>query len=130
MRAVYDSRSDSLAIILADAEVEETKNIAPGVEVDYDLSGRVVAFEMLHASDKYDVADIVLEAPNPYLSLKEAGELVGISPTTLRRQIARGVVPGTKVGRNWTVHHRDLFKYVTERSTKAGRARNGRKTED
>ena len=57
MRAVYDQRSDSLAIILADAEVEETRNIAPGVEVDYDSSGRVVAIEVLHASDKYAVTD-------------------------------------------------------------------------
>ena len=130
MKAVYDQRSDSLVVILADSKVEETKNIAPGVEVDYDLSGRVVAFEVLHASNKCDVADIVLEAPDLYLSLKEAGELVGISPTTLRHQIARGVVPGTKVGRNWTVHHRDVFKYATERSTKAGRARNVRETED
>ena len=130
MRAIYDRRSDSLVIILADAEVEETKNIAPGVELDYDSSGRVVAIEVLHASDKYDVAGIPLEAPNPYLSLKEAGELIGISPTTLRHQITRGVLPGKKVGRNWVVHHRDLFKYATERSTKAVRARHGRKTED
>ncbi len=121
MRAVYDQRSDSLAIILADAEVEETKNIAPGVEVDYDSSGRVVAIEVLHASDKYVVTEMNLEAPDPYLSLAEAGEMVGISPTTLRHQIARGVLQGTKVGRNWAVHQRDLFKYATERSTKASR---------
>ena len=122
MRAIYDRRSDALVIILADAEVEETRNVAPGVEVDYDSSGRVVAIEVLHTSDKYDLADIPLESPNPYLSLKEAGELVGISPTTLRHQITRGVLLGKKVGRNWAVHHRDLFKYATERSTKAGRA--------
>ena len=98
MRTTYDRRSDSLAIVLANAEVEETKSIAPGVEVDYDSSGRVVAIEVLHASDKYVVTDMDLEAPDPYLSLTEAGELVGISPTTLRHQIARGVLPGTKIG--------------------------------
>ena len=123
MRATYDQRSDSLAIVLADAEVEETKNIAPGVEVDYDSSGRVVAIEVLHASDKYDVTDIGLEAPDQYLSLAEAGELVGISPTTLRHQIARGVLPGKKIGRNWAVHHRDLFRYANERSVKGSSAR-------
>ena len=128
MRATYDRCADSLAIVLADAEVEETRNIAPGVEVDYDSSGRVVAIEVLHASNKYDVTEVTLEAPDPYLSLTEAGELVGISPTTLRHQIARGVLPGTKIGRNWAVHQRDLFKYAAERSTKVARERSGQKT--
>ena len=128
MKVVYDQRSDSLAIVLANAEVEETKNIAPGVEVDYDSSGRVVAIEVLHARDKYDVKHIGLESPDPYLSLAEASEMVGISPTTLRHQIARGVLAGTKVGRNWAVHQRDLFKYATERSTKVARERSGQKT--
>ena len=128
MKATYDRRSDSLAIILADAEVEETKNIAPGVEVDYDSSGRVVAIEVLHASDKYVVTDMDLEAPDPYLSLAEAGELVGISPTTLRHQIARGVLPGTKIGRNWAVHHKDLFRYANKRSVKASSTRSAEKT--
>lgn len=129
MKAVYDRRADSLAIILADAEVEETKNIAPGVEVDYDSSGRIVAIEVLHAGKKYDVDHLRLEESDPYLSLAEAGELVGINPITLRHQIARGVLPGTKIGRNWAVHHRDLFKYARERSTKAVRTLSGKKNE-
>ena len=123
MRATYDQHSDALVIVLADAEVEETKNVAPGVELDYDSTGRVVAIEVLNASNKYDVRYVGLESPDPYLSLAEAGELVGISPTTLRHQIVRGVLPGTKIGRNWAVHHRDLVKYATERSTKAVTAR-------
>ena len=129
MRTTYDRRSDSLAIVLANAEVEETKSIAPGVEVDYDSSGRVVAIEVLHASDKYEINELHLEEPDPYLSLAEAGELVGISSTTLRHQIARGVLPGTKIGRNWAVHQRDLFKYANERSVKRSRERSGQKTE-
>ena len=119
MRATYDQHSDALTIILADAEVEETRNVAPGVELDYDSTGRVVAIEVLNASTKYEVHHVGLEAPDPYLSLAEAGELVGISPITLRHQIVRGVLPGTKIGRNWAVHHRDLIKYATERSKKA-----------
>ena len=125
VRATYDQHSDALTIVLADAEVEETKNIAPGVELDYDSTGRVVAIEVLNASSKYDVRHVAPEAPDPYLSLAEAGELVGISPTTLRHQIARGVLPGTKIGRNWAVHHRDLVKYAMERSTKTATVRIG-----
>ena len=73
MRATYDQLSDALTIVLADSEVEETKNIAPGVEVDYDSTGRVIAIELLHASDKYDVGHNAFEALDPYLSLAEAG---------------------------------------------------------
>ena len=128
MGAVYDQHSDALVIVLADAAVEETKNIAPGVEVDYDSSGRVIAIEVIHASDKYAVSEMELEAPDPYLSLAEASEMVGISPTTLRHQIACGVLPGTKIGRNWAVHHRDLFKYATERSSKSTGAQSDQTT--
>lgn len=129
MKATYDQSADALTIVLADAEVDETRNIAPGVEVDYDSTGRVVAIEVLRASHKYDVTDIHIEAPDPYLSLAEAGDMVGISPTTLRHQIARGVLPGTKIGRNWAVHHRDLFKYATERSAKAARTASSKQAE-
>ena len=119
MRITYDKAMDVLAILLADAEVEETRSIAPGVEVDYDSTGRVLALEFLNASKKYDLSGAKLEDPDPYYSLAAAGATFGLSPTTLRHQIGRGVLPGTKFGRNWMVHRDDLYKYLKERSRKA-----------
>lgn len=119
MRIMYDKDSDALSILLADGEVGQTKNIAPGVEVDFDLEGRVLAIEFLNASKKYDIDAGGLEEPDPYYSLASAAELYGLSATTLRHQIEKGVLSGVKFGRNWVVHRDDLDKYMIERSRKA-----------
>ena len=119
MRIMYDREADALSILLADGEVGQTKNIAPGVEVDFDFDGRVLAIEFLNASKKYDIDSSGLEEPDPYYSLAAAAELYGLSPTTLRHQIERGVLPGVKFGRNWVVHRDDLDEYMKERSRKA-----------
>lgn len=120
MRITYDREADVLAVLLADAAVKETRTIAAGVEADYDSGGRVLAIEFLNASQKYDLGGVELEVPDPYLSLAGAGAMFGLSPTTLRHQIARGVLKGAKFGRNWVVHRDDLDAYVKERSRKAG----------
>ena len=119
MRVTYDKKADVLAVLMDDAEVEETKSIAPGVEVDYDSEGRVLAIEFLHASKKYNLKGAEFEAPDPYYSLAAAGALFGLSPTTLRHQIEKGVLHGIKFGRNWVVHRDDLEIYLKERSRKA-----------
>ena len=119
MRITYDREADVLSILLADAEVEETRNIAPGVEVDYDSGGRVLGMEFLSAGRKYDLGGTELEQPDPYHPLAAAAAMFGLSPTTLRHQIARGVLKGVKFGRNWMVHRDDLDSYIKERSRKA-----------
>ena len=119
MRITYDREADVLAILLADEEVEETKNLAPGVEADYDSKGRILAVEFLNASKKYDLTGSDLEDPDPYYSLAAAGAMFDLSPTTLRHQIGRGVLRGTKFGRNWVVHRDDLEDYMGKRSRKA-----------
>ena len=119
MKFTYDEDADAVMMLLADAEVEETREIAIGVYADYDVQGRLIALEILDASKNYDLAGVKLDAPNPFLSLAAAGAMYGISPTTLRHQIARGVLKGVKAGRNWVVHHRDLHVYMTQRSRKA-----------
>ena len=123
MRITLDKEADVLAIILADAEVEETKTIAPGVEVDYDSSGRVLSIEFLNACKKYDLEGAGIESPKRFCSLAEAASLVGLSPVTLRHQIERGVLAGTKLGRNWVIQLDDLYSYLNERSRKAKRSK-------
>ena len=119
VRITYDREADLLAILLADEEVEETRNLAPGVEADYDSKGRILAIEFLNASKKYDLDGTKLEDPDPYFSLAAAGSMFGLSPITLRHQVGRGVLRGTKFGRNWVVHRDDLEDYMEKRSRKA-----------
>ena len=121
MKITYDKNVDAVMILFADADIEETKDIAPGVYVDYDANARMVGLEILKASKKYDLSDIDIQPPDPYMPLSDAGRLYGLSPTTLRRQIAKGVLKGKKFGRNWMVRNDHMADYVRERSRKAGK---------
>jgi uncharacterized protein YuzE len=52
MRVKYDPEVDVLSIVLSDAPVEESDEDKPGVILDYDGKGNVVAVEILDASKR------------------------------------------------------------------------------
>jgi uncharacterized protein YuzE len=53
MKAAYDSRTDTLSIILRDdARVAESDEDKPGVILDYDDRGNLVSLEILDASKR------------------------------------------------------------------------------
>ncbi len=49
MKASYDPDSDALYVRLADASVESSEEVRPGIVLDFDASGRLVAIEVLDA---------------------------------------------------------------------------------
>ena len=52
MKVTYDPEVDVLRILLSDAPIEESDEDKPGVIVDYDRNGYVVALEILEASKR------------------------------------------------------------------------------
>jgi uncharacterized protein YuzE len=52
MKVTYDPNVDVLSILLSDAPVEESDEDKPGVILDYDKNGNVVALEILDASKR------------------------------------------------------------------------------
>lgn len=54
MRVTYDTDTDSLSIILSDHPVVESDEEKPGVILDFDDRGNVVAMEILDASRRVD----------------------------------------------------------------------------
>jgi len=57
------------------------------------------------------------------LSLREAGERLGLSPGTLLVQIRKGALVGQKIGKQWVVRASDLAVYDTRRKEPRGFAR-------
>ena len=118
MKITYDKNIDAMMILFSGSDIEETRDIAPGVYVDYDAEGRMVGLEILKASEKYDLSDTEIQPPDRYMSLSDAGAMYSLSPTTLRHQISKGVLKGKKFGRNWMVRNDHMADYVRERSRK------------
>jgi len=52
VKVTYDPEVDVLSILLSDAPVEESDEDKPGVILDYDRSGNMVALEILDASKR------------------------------------------------------------------------------
>ena len=51
MKSRYDAETDALYVRFADAEVVESEEVRPGFILDFDAAGRVVAVEILDASE-------------------------------------------------------------------------------
>ncbi len=55
MKVMYDPITDTISMILSSATVAESDEPRPGVILDFDQHGRVVAIEILDASRRVDV---------------------------------------------------------------------------
>lgn len=49
MRILYDGQADALSLILEEAELHSSSELAPGVIVNLDRQGKAVAIEVLGA---------------------------------------------------------------------------------
>lgn len=58
MKLTVDPTADALYLTLGNAKVEETRQVAPGVMLDYDTEGRVVGIEVLSISTKATPAEL------------------------------------------------------------------------
>ena len=59
MKIEYSKSVDALYIRLRDAKVVDSTDIEEGVTVDLDEKGHIVGLEILDASEKLDISDLV-----------------------------------------------------------------------
>ena len=50
MKTSYDSETDAFYLRFTDTAVVETEEVRPGILLDFDATGRIVAIEVLDAS--------------------------------------------------------------------------------
>jgi uncharacterized protein YuzE len=58
MKIEYDSEIDALYIRLQEKEVYRTLEIEDGLNLDMDITGKMIGIEVLNAADRYSLADI------------------------------------------------------------------------
>jgi len=58
MKIEYDREVDALYIRIQEKYVAKTKEIAEGINVDFDEDGKVIGFEILDATERYSQTDI------------------------------------------------------------------------
>ncbi len=61
MKLHYYKETDSLYIDLSTAASADSKEIAEGLVVDFDEAGRVVGFDIQHASERIDLTELTAE---------------------------------------------------------------------
>jgi len=52
MKFEFDPQADAVYLELTDAEIEESREIQPGIIVDYDSEGQIVGIEVLYVSKR------------------------------------------------------------------------------
>ena len=124
MQIRYDRQADALSVDLAPgAKSAKTTALALGVNIDFDVRGRLIGVEVLRASDHYAKEELAkLGAPVDELTLIEAAKESGISSATLRVQVNRGRLKGRKQGRDWLISRAALWTYLENRDPRGRRS--------
>lgn len=52
MKFEFDPQADAVYLELTDADVNESKEVQPGIIMDYDAEGRIVGIEVLYVSKR------------------------------------------------------------------------------
>lgn len=65
MKFSYDPQADALSLRLTDARIDDTDELQPGIIVDYDANGQVVAVEVLNVQKRTQPVEVNLEASLP-----------------------------------------------------------------
>jgi excisionase family DNA binding protein len=122
MKIEYDESVDALAISFVDnPRSARTKEVAEGINLDFNAKGKLVVIEVLDAS-RFAPREKLRKFPSAQkdLTLAEAAEESELSSDTLRSLIHKKRLPAKKIGRDWMVSLADLYTYLESRDARGG----------
>lgn len=119
----YDPTLDTLTITAGGAG-PSVRAVTQGDDVilDFNAVGGLIQIEVLNARQHYPTKFLktLPMATDEVLSLVDAAREFGRDPATLRMQLNKGRLRGTKRGRDWVVTRRAMVAYL-ESLTGVGR---------
>lgn len=122
MKSTYDSSVDALYVTLSTPRGRiATREVGPGVYLDFDQRNALVGIEILDASKFYSKATLAeIESPVIWITLTEAqresaDEGEPIKAVTLRALVASGELQGRKVSKTWQIGRHSLWNYLENR---------------
>lgn len=127
MKLTYDRTADALVLQITGGEGRQvkTKEVLPGVHVDVDAEGKVVAFELLNASHHAPLKSLEAAAQS-WRTLQDLEAKHGVTASTWRVLIRNKRVKAKKDGRDWVVDEAEAQRYMDSRAA-SGRPANSRK---
>jgi len=122
MKATYDESVDALYITLGPAKGKVmTREVGPGIFLDFDSRKTLVGLEVLDASTHYPKSSLAgIEPPVEWLTLAEAEREIEpgeapLSAGSLKNLLAAGTLEGRKVGKTWQIARHVLATYLANR---------------
>lgn len=133
MQSHYDPAADAMLLQFTGSRGKRirTVEVRPGVNLDFDAANRLVALELLDASEHIP-REALLQLPPAAveLTLADAAKESGHAPGTLRVLINQGRLVGRKRGRDWIVTRAALWNYLESRSARGPKTTVPRRTRE
>ena len=114
----YDPEVDILTIYLKDPEtpLSHGDEATPGVILNYAADGSLSSVEILDASKLYYPGYLVACSVDEFIDLRQASQLAGIAPVTLRTQAGKGRLWAIRLGGQWITTRERLQHYLDSRA--------------
>ncbi|MBA7574983.1 hypothetical protein ES708_16799 [subsurface metagenome] len=121
LKIEYEPEVDILSIYLQDPKtpLNHSSEANSGVILNYAADGSLSSVEVLDASKLYSHGQLVACSIDEFIDLRQASQLAGIAPVTLRTQAAKGKLWAIRLGGQWVTTRERLQHYLDSRVRKA-----------
>jgi len=121
LKIEYDPEVDILTIFLKDpgTPLSHSGEANPGVILNYATDGSLSSVEILDASKLYSSGQLAACSVDEFIDLKQASQLAGIAPVTLRTQAEKGRLWAIRLGGQWVTTRERLQHYLDSRAKNA-----------